>query len=302
MKSSSILKSVSGLACLVLGVAQVMAGSVVSGGTATITLTEGNAASLGWLDAHFNDKVTRGGCLANPAPGNAYFNRLSGVSGTLGTGTSVGLPGTPGVVHVIDPIRPYGRIPVPPLPDTFPGVPGQSRSRQLTTLEIEPSNILGTWSPSNDSYAFVGNSTLGEQIALTSIQRWGGPFTGVLVYGDFAIRYVPGRAGVVTGGRVLSGLVLTSNIDFLNAAWADIGNATITSDGRTLSISGDLLTSGGLFVLDPTAVPGTMFGTISITAKLRLIPIPAGDPVNDDPKAQEGVKDEPKSAIPTPLH
>ena len=33
MKSSSILKSVSGLACLALGVAQVMAGSVVSGGT-----------------------------------------------------------------------------------------------------------------------------------------------------------------------------------------------------------------------------------------------------------------------------
>lgn len=46
-----------------------------------------------------------------------------------------------------------------------------------TNVGINPSNVLGTWSTSNDAFAFVGNSTLGEQIALTSMTCWTGPFT-----------------------------------------------------------------------------------------------------------------------------
>lgn len=249
-------------------------------GQATITLEEGRAPSLGWVDAHFSDVASRGQVLSHPAPGDAEFIRLSGVPGILGTSTVPGVPGTPGVVRLFDLMRPFGAIPEPRLPDTYPGVPGSSRSRQVTTLIVDPNNILGSWSGSNDAFGvFVGNTTRGEQIALTSIQRWGGPFTGVLVYGDFALRYVPGRSGQIATDGTLSGLVLTSNIDFLDTSVADLANASITSDGRTLSISGDLLISGALNVLDPNAVVGTRFGTFSLATCL------ARPDVNEDGRA-----------------
>lgn len=267
MNTGSCLAVVGGL-CLT---AQV---EVVSSGSAVMTLQEGQAASIGWLDAHFTDAVERTEALSDPAPGDAPYNRLTGIPGTIGTGTEPGVPGTPGSVQIADPLRPFGEV-----PSIYPGVPGVTRSRQITTLDFNPADVLGTWAPSNDAFAFVGNANLGEQIAFTSIQRWGGPFVGVLVYGDFALRYVPSRAGTVTPGGVLSGLVLTSNIDFLNAAWADIANATITSGSGSLAISGDLVSSGGLFVLDPTAALGTKFGTFSLTANA---PAPCRGDINGD--------------------
>jgi hypothetical protein len=105
------------------------------------------------------------------------------------------------------------------------------------------------------------------------MQRWTGPFTGVLLYGDFALRYVPSRAGTTVGGGLLSGLVLTSNIDFTNASWADLANASITFQDQTLSISGDLLISGGLKALDPAATAGEKFGTFSFVGS--TIPEPS---------------------------
>lgn len=257
--------SIAVFAAASMSIGSVASADTVLSGTVTVNLIEGKAASIGWLDAHFTDAVEREDCLAGPAPGDAWFNRLSGTPGTLGTSTTVGVPGTPGVVELVDPIRPFGVVPA-----IYPGIPGSTRSRQITTLDVDRSNILGSWSASNNSFAFVGNTVLGEQIAFTSIQRWGGPFTGVLIYGDFALRYVPGRTGVLMPDGVLSGLVLTSNIDFLNSAWADIANATISCVGDTLTISGDLLTSGALFVLDPSAIPGTRFGTFSMTATLSV--------------------------------
>ena len=254
------------IACVTLLVAQSFAGDTMPYcGEAVITLEEGRAPSLGWVDAHFSDSRTRGQVLSDPAPGDAPFLRLSGIPGVLGTSTTPGIPGTPGVVQLRDFMRPFGSIPTPPSPDTYPGVPGSSRSRQVTTLIVDPSNILGTWSPSNDlAGVFVGNTVRGEQIAFTSIQRWGGPFTGVLVYGDFALRYVPSRAGRPALDGTLSGLVLTSNIDFLDTSVADLANASITSDEHTLSITADLVISGALNVLDPGAVVGRKFGTISV--------------------------------------
>lgn len=243
----------------------------ISGGTATITLQEGMAQSIDWLDADFSDAVTRKQCLTNAAPGDASFVRLSGVPGTVGTSTTAGMPGTPGQVQVIDPIRPFGEIPNPPLPDTYPGSPGASRSRQVTTLDFNPSSILGSWTPSTDSYGiFVNNVASSEQIAFTCMQRWGGPFTGVLLYGDFALRYVPTRVGMVESGGTLSGLALVSNIDFLNSSWADLANASISFTNNTLNVSGDLLISGALNVLDPTAVVGTKFGTFNMTATVSF--------------------------------
>lgn len=273
------------IACVTLLVAQSLAGDTMPYcGEAVITLDEGRAPSLGWVDAHFSDTRTRGQVLSDPALGDAPFLRLSGVPGELGTSTTPGVPGTPGVVRLTDRMRPFGAIPTPPLPDTYPGVPGSSRSRQVTTLVVDPGDILGTWSPSNDlAGVFVGNTVRGEQIAFTTIQRWGGPFTGVLVYGDFALRHVPSRAGQTALDGILSGLVLTSNIDFLDTSVADLANAFIASDGHTLSITGDLLISGALNVLDPGAEVGRKFGTISITTCL------AQPDVNGDGRA--GIED-----------
>lgn len=249
MSSRNYVPMFLGLALAALGSASVEA-AIIQSGWVDITLTEGVANGIYEFDAYFNDAATRAETLADAAPGNAAF---------VETPTD---PAT-GTVTLIDPIRPSGEIPSP-----YPGTPGASRSRQITTLDFDPSDILGSWTPSNDAFAFVGNTTLGEQIALTSMQRWTGPFTGMLLYGDFSLRYVPGRVD-----SVRSGLVLTSNIDFPNAAFADIGNATIDISGNTLTIQGDLLVSGGLNVLDPSAIPGTDFGNFSLTA--QVVPEPA---------------------------
>jgi hypothetical protein len=251
---------------------------VVSSGTATMTLDEGKADSIAWLDAYFSDAKTRGQILSDPALGDAPSLRLSGTPGTLGTSSASGTNGVAGRVQVIDTIRPFAQIPTPPLPDTYPGAPGASRTRQITTLRFSATNILGSWSPSTDSYGiFVNNTVASEQIAFTCMQRWGGPFTGVLVYGDFALRYVPSRAGTVAAGGTRSGLVLTANIDFLNSSWADLANASISLDGDTLKISGDLLISGALNVLDSSAVVGTKFGTFNLAA--TVVPAPVTAPV-----------------------
>lgn len=244
---------------LTLSLVSVADASVILSGSATMTINEGQANSIGFLNAYFNAGTSRTNTLSLPAPGNAPINRLSGTPGTIGTSTSPGVPGTPGQVQLVDPIRPFGVTPPT----------GDGRSRQQTTLDFDPSNVLGTWAASAEfaGGAFVGSGT-SEQIAFTSMQRWGGPFTGVLIYGDFALRYVPGRAGTTTVGGVRSGLVLTSNIDFLNATFADIGNATITSDGFTLTITGDLLIAPGLTLLDPNAQLGRNFGTFSLTAAI----------------------------------
>lgn len=255
------MKFVSAFAAILgAAVGSTASAAVIFSGSASMSLNEGNANSIAWLDAYFNASTSRADTLALPAPGNATINRLSGTPGVTGTSTSAGVPGTPGTVQLSDPVRPFGEVPIT----------GDGRTRQSTTLDFDPANVLGTWNASSDFGPFVGSGT-SEQIAFTSMQRWGGPFTGVLIYGDVALRYVPGRAGTSTVGGTRSGLVLTSNIDFANAAFADIANATIVSDGSILSISGDLLISNGLTALDPAAVLGTNFGTFSMTA---LVPAP----------------------------
>ena len=224
----------------------------VTGGTAILTLDEGKAAAIDELNAYFDQSASRAQTLSNPAPGNAAFNRLDAST-----------------VQLSDPVRPFGVVPTP-----YPGVPGATRSPQMTTLSLEDtSDILGSWSASSDSFAFVGSSVKGEQIAFENMQRWTGPFTGSLVYGDFGLRYVPSRA---VGD--LSGFVLTSNIDFLDAAWADLANVHLSITGNQLLISGDLRISGALTVLDSSAVLGEHFGTFALTATLSSSePVPEPD-------------------------
>jgi len=218
--------------------------ATISSGSATFTLNEGLANSISEFDALFSAATTRADTLALPAPGNVSFSESA-------------------TVQFVDPLRPFGEVPAT----------GDGRARQSTNLDFNPADILGSWAASTENFGIFAPLDSGEQIALTLMQRYTGPFTGSLIYGDFGLRYVPGRAGTVALGGTLSGLVLTSNIDFLNASWADLANASVSFSGDTLSISGDLLISGGLNALDPGAVVGTDFGNFSLTA--QVVPEPS---------------------------
>lgn len=217
---------------------------VITGGSAAWNLNEGTALSLFAFDAYFDQTTSRSDALTLAAPGNSSFSRPS-----------------LGQVQLVDSIRPFG---APVSPD--PGTPGLTRSPQKTTLDIENAgDILGSWSASSNDLFNVGTSSLGEQIAFTSIQRWAGP----ILYGDFALRYDPTRAV----GSV-SGLVLTNNIDFVDAAFADLSNVTFGIAGNQLTINGNLLISDALPLLDASAIKGTQFGTFSMTANLSSSAVP----------------------------
>jgi hypothetical protein len=212
----------------------------ITSGSVAMTITEGMANSISEFDAYFDETRTRSETLSDAAPGNAPFTEnASGVT-------------------LNDPIRPYGVVPSP-----FPGVPGSSRSPQQTTLVFDPADVMGSWTLSNDSFGFTGNTTKGEQIALTSMQRYTGPFTGVLIYGDFAIRRTSATE-----------LKLTSNIDFLNAEFAFITNPVITVVGDMLTITGAMQIDQALFLLDSSAVVGTTFGSFTLTATIAPVPQP----------------------------
>lgn len=224
---------------------------IVTGGSASITFNEGVANSIAEFDSYFDATRTRAQTLSDASPGNAAFTEMPNDL-------------TAGVVQLVDPIRPSGVAPLNDAGGTTPGAPGSSRTRQATTLDVDPTSavsLLGSWSLSSEDFgAFAGATTLGEQIAFTSMQRWTGPFPGALLYGDMALRY--------TGSR----LVLTTNIDFLNAVFAEIGSPVVSVSGSTLTISGDLLIGGGLALLDSSAIPGTDFGDFSMTANLAAVP------------------------------
>lgn len=149
------------------------------------------------------------------------------------------------------------------------------RQIQGTTLSIDPADVLGSWgAASTDVGAFVSG---GEQIGFGGMTRFTlDPGTnGVLLFGDWGLRYSASRAG--SSSNIRSGLVLTSNIDFPNASFADIGNATIDVTGNTLTITGDLLLSDALIVLGfPSANLGLDAGNFTLTATLVPAPGAAG--------------------------
>ena len=135
-----------------------------------------------------------------------------------------------------------------------------------TTLDYNASNPLSSWTPGTDIGAFLSG---GEQIGIQSMTRWSTGLGNVLL-GDFAIRYAPGRTDANR-----SGLVLVSNIDFANAAYADLANINVVATDGTLDITGDLLYSDGFALLtgDPGDV-GVKFGTFQINA-ITAVPEPS---------------------------
>lgn len=149
------------------------------------------------------------------------------------------------------------------------------RQIQGTTLTVDPNDIFGSWSPAtNDNGVFVSG---GEQVGFGGMTRWtldpGIP--GVLLFGDWALRFSSSRAGTFAGStqNIRSGLVLTSNIDFPNAAFGDIGNLRTSLVGNTLTISGDILLSDALIALGfPQSNLGLDIGDFRLT--MELVPTP----------------------------
>ena len=224
-------------------------GFVVIGGSATWNINEGQIDALHQLNAYFDESKSRAATLGDAAPGNVAFTSSNGTA------------------QLVDPIRSAGVIPLS----------GDGRTRQQTTLEFDsPANVLDSWTAAtSDIGAFVSG---GEQIAFQNMQRWAldpNVSPGVLLFGDFAMRYSTDRQGVVRTGGTLSGLVLTSNIDFLNAAFLDLANTSFSSLGNQLTISGDLLVSDGLGLLDANALVGSKIGTFTLNANISAVPEPS---------------------------
>jgi hypothetical protein len=170
-------------------------------------------------------------------------------------------------------------VPFTPSTLSFPAQPyaisnPTGRTLQATNTNLDPADLLGSWTPvANDFGPFVVG---GEQIGLSGMMRWTGTYTGVLLFGDFALRYSPSRTGVVRHGNTLSGLVLTSNIDFVNAAYADLANVTISPlSNNQFTITGDLVYSDGFSALtgDPND-NGIDFGNFTFTGTLAPDSLP----------------------------
>jgi hypothetical protein len=165
-----------------------------------------------------------------------------------------------------------GNLPLPAQPYTVSNATG--RTLQATNVDLDPSDLLESWTPATSDF---GSFVLGgEQIGLSGMTRWTGTYTGVLLFGDFALRYSPSRTGVVRQGNTLSGLVLTSNIDFVNAAYADLANVTISPVvNHQFTITGDLVYSDGFAALtgDPDD-RGIDFGNFTFTGTLAPDPPP----------------------------
>lgn len=163
-------------------------------------------------------------------------------------------------------------LPFPALPAVVTNPPG--RTLQATNVDLDPADLLGSWTPATSDFgSFVIG---GEQIGLGGMMRWTGTFTGKLIFGDLALRYSPSRTGIVRHGNTLSGLVLTSNIDFQNAAYADIANITISPVvNHQFTITGDLVYSEGFALLTGDAEDaGIDFGNFSFTGTLASDELP----------------------------
>jgi hypothetical protein len=141
----------------------------------------------------------------------------------------------------------------------------QGRGVQSTTLELDPANVFETWTSGNDVGPFLVG---GEQIAFGGLTRFSldPGINGQLLFGDWGLRYSPAR---VDGVR--SGLVLTSNLSFANAVFADIGSVDVTVKGARLEITGDVLIGDALILLGfPKSTSGLRVGSLVVSADLAV--------------------------------
>ncbi len=196
---------------------------------------------------------------------NTPFKNITGVFGVNETRTSVladSLTAFNTTTQVVD----FG---LNPAGITSPA----GRSVQGTTLDVTAGDVLGSWTSATNSFnVFLSG---GEQIGLGGGLRFTGDYTGVLIFGDFALRYSATQVGTNVNGYTHSGLVLTSNFDFGNAVFADLADATIRFTDNSLEISGDLLLGGGVGALGAPQAVGVNFGTFSLRANTAVVPEPS---------------------------
>ena len=152
------------------------------------------------------------------------------------------------------------------------------RIPQGTTLYFDPGNILGSWTSATRGFYPELYLQGGEQIGFGGGIRaylGDGENEGVLLFGDFALRYDPTLAGTpVNTDDVLSGLVLVTNAGHLDSfafpafdtTFANLANAEIDFVDGTLTITGDLLFAGASDFMTSGAVLHDQFGTLSLTA------------------------------------
>ncbi|MCS6897414.1 MAG: hypothetical protein NZM29_05520 [Nitrospira sp.] len=128
------------------------------------------------------------------------------------------------------------------------------RAIQATNFTYEPANVTGT---------------AAGQVGLGGVMRFMGNFPGVLVTGDYALRYDPTRVGNLAGG---SGWFLLNNYGFPIPAW-DLTDVIITSDASTLSLTGTLKWSPEVAAAFFTPADiGQPMGTFTFVAP---VPLPA---------------------------
>lgn len=222
------------------GVVKRLEAELILGGTATFTFDEALAQSVSPvydLNAVFKGTQSYIETLDSSNPGDPFDQ----VTGTTSTVTFAVNGTTPAVIT---------------------GRPNNA----ATTLDYDANDLLGSWTAGTDIGAFLLG---GEQIGIQGMTRWVGDFTGSLLFGDFAVRHAPGRAN-----GVRSGLVLTSNVDFANATFADLANIQSSVSAQSISITGDLLYADGFALLtnDPTDA-GQRFGTFMLN--LTTVPEPS---------------------------
>jgi hypothetical protein len=131
------------------------------------------------------------------------------------------------------------------------------RHRQTSTLDYDPSNVLGSWTAStNSGFASVG----GEQIGFDGVtmnaadEAIGG---GNFLWGDFALRRDPTRGG--------DGLLLVNNYSFGFNAF-DLGVSSLTADASKLTITGTLLLSPEWVAAGFGGTAGANVGSFSMVA------------------------------------
>jgi hypothetical protein len=105
------------------------------------------------------------------------------------------------------------------------------RNRQASTLDYDPSNVLGSWTASTNSGAVTSG---GEQIGFDGVTMNAYALGGNFLWGDFALRRDPTRGG--------DGLVLVNNYGFGFNAF-DLGVSSLAADASALTITGTLLLS-----------------------------------------------------------
>ncbi len=165
-----------------------------------------------------------------------------------------------------------GTVPVPPGSPTTPTnllhpVNGTAvtdptgRNRQASTLDYDPSNVLGSWTASTNS-GFVTSG--GEQIGFDGVTMNAADAAiggGNFLWGDFALRRDPTRGG--------DGLVLVNNYGFGFNAF-DLGVSSLAADASALTITGTLLLSPEW----ATAFGGTAGANVGSFSMVATVPEP----------------------------